>query len=615
MLWTCLLLPSLPLDVFARAASPADAAKPFAVATGGRTPRIVGANAGARDAGVHPGQLVSASLALSPGLVLRERDPQAESAALEAVASWATQFTPAVALAPPDAVLAEIGGSLRLFGGLPTLTARLARGAHDLGYAARFALAPTSAAALLFARAEQRVEPPFRSPRSGRGERRRSDRPRRCRIRRHGSTRSPAAARLTEADPAAVAMLAAAGITTFGQACALPRAALARRVGADFVALLDRVRGLVPEPRPPFVPPPRYTGKLDLPAPVASVDALAFAVNRLVLELAGWLTGRGLGVTEMSLALAHERYVGVATGVSATTASFALAAPAREPAHLVAVLRERLARIVLPAPVEAITLTSKATAPLASRNLGLLPGDDAAATVPLLDRLRARLGEGAVTLVAPHAEHRPERAWRERVAANAATGQYDFSPELRRKQDTANKSHPVPLPPLPRPLGPSGCLPSRNRSAIGSKRNPGCCATGPSGSSRDGGTAPTCAAITSSPRIRAARPCGSIAITATGSTTASGSCMGYSRDHGRPEQYVPTAVEKFDNRAPICRHCKGTHHRRSTIRPPLRPAGGRASSAVRGPFGRGRPKGSLPATHVLPGPSRRRSIARFPASG
>ena len=74
-------------------------------------------------------------------------------------------------------------------------------------------------------------------------------------------------------------------------------------------------------------------------------------------------------------------------------------------------LRERLARVALPAPVEAIALASEATAPLAGRNLGLLPGDDAAATVPLLDRLRARLGEDAVTLVVPHAEHRPERAW------------------------------------------------------------------------------------------------------------------------------------------------------------------------------------------------------------
>ena len=84
-------------------------------------------------------------------------------------------------------------------------------------------------------------------------------------------------------------------------------------------------------------------------------------------------------------------------------------------------LRERLARVALPAPVEAITLTSDATAPLAGRNLGLLPGDDTAATVPLLDRLRARLGEGSVTLVVPYAEHRPERAWR---SASANVGRF-----------------------------------------------------------------------------------------------------------------------------------------------------------------------------------------------
>lgn len=412
MLWACLLLPSLSLDVFARAASPADAAKPFAVATDGRTPRIVGANAAARDAGVRAGQLVSASLALAPDLLLRERDPHAESAALAAVAAWATQFTPAVALAPPDAVLAEIGGSLRLFGGLRPLTARLSRGAQDLGYAARLALAPTPAAALLFARADAGDD----------------------------LARVPLA--LAETDPGAIATLAAAGVTTFGQACALPRAPLARRVGADFVAFLDRARGLVPDPRPPFVPPPRYAGKIDLPAPVDNAEALGFAVNRLVHELAGWLLGRGLGVVEMSLALAHERHVGMKTGVPATSATFALAAPAREPAHLLTVLRERLGRVALPAPVESVTLASEATAPLAGRNLGLLPGDDTHAPVPLLDRLRARLGEDAVTLVTPHAEHRPERAWRSASASAVGSASAGGVPpsNIRLKPDPRHTS-------------------------------------------------------------------------------------------------------------------------------------------------------------------------------
>jgi protein ImuB len=101
---------------------------------------------------------------------------------------------------------------------------------------------------------------------------------------------------------------------------------------------------------------------------------------------------------------------GAQTGVPATVLRVALAAPARDPAHLFGVLRERLARAALPAPAESVALASGDTAPLAGRNLGLLPGDEATVTVPLVDRLRARLGDDAVTRVAPRAEHRPERA-------------------------------------------------------------------------------------------------------------------------------------------------------------------------------------------------------------
>jgi protein ImuB len=381
MLWTCLLLPALPLEVFARAQAPEDLARPFAVATGGHYPRIVAANAAASEAGIRPEMLVSATLALAPDLTLRDRDPALEAAALAAVATWATQFTPMVSVAPPDAIVAEIGGSLALFGGRSRLHGHFARGARELGYAARLAFAATPTAALVFAR---------------------------------GDAATLDASRLAhlDVDPAAVATLAAAGITTFGEACALPRDALARRAGAAFVATLERARGTIPDPRTPFVPPPRYEGRLELPAAVDSVEALAFAVNRLVHELAGWLLGRGLGIVEMSLTLAHERHVALRSATPATAVRFALAAPAREPAHLIAVLRERLARVALPAPVVAIMLASEATAALAGRNLGLLPGAGDIATVPLVDRLRARLGEDAVVRVRPHPEHRPERAWK-----------------------------------------------------------------------------------------------------------------------------------------------------------------------------------------------------------
>src|SRR5690349_17591866 len=109
MLWACLSLPALALDVFARAH---DTDTPFVVTSGGHYPRIVAANAAARDAGIHREHSVSAALALAPDVVIRERDAAAEEAALADVATMLLAFTPNASLAPPDAIVAEIAGSV-----------------------------------------------------------------------------------------------------------------------------------------------------------------------------------------------------------------------------------------------------------------------------------------------------------------------------------------------------------------------------------------------------------------------------------------------------------------------------------------------------------------------
>jgi hypothetical protein len=141
-------------------------------------------------------------------------------------------------------------------------------------------------------------------------------------------------------------------------------------VGTDFV-LLDRVRGSFPSAAAVRAAA-ALRGKLDLPAPVANVDALVVRGQRLVCELAGWLTGRGLGVIEMSLALAHERYVGVAPAERHLVGFRAGRSGARARALDLGAARAAGARRVARA-VEGITLASDGSAPLGSRNLGLLP--------------------------------------------------------------------------------------------------------------------------------------------------------------------------------------------------------------------------------------------------
>lgn len=411
MLWCCLLLPDLPLEVYARGWNDADAARPFAVASGGSRPQVVAANAAAREGGVKRGQAVAGALALVPGLALRDRDPDAEARALEAIATFALSFTSTASLAPPRAVHAEIGGSLRLFGGLPRLLAAMTRGVEALGHAPRVAVASAPLAAFVLART--RRSEPVLDPRS------------------LAAALSDAPLAALDLDPRVLETLATAGVRTIGAAEALPRDGLARRFGASLVDALDRAHARVRDPRVPYAPPPSFEAKLALPAPAHDAQALGFAAHRLARELAAWLLARGLGVQAAELALVHEPWQRARVGRPATTLALRFASPARAIAHLATVMNERLSRLALPAPVEGLALSTRSVAPLASQPMGLLPGDEAdAPLVPLVDRLRARLGDDAVASLATRADHRPGRAHAEVPAA------------LR---------EPTPLPDAPRP--------------------------------------------------------------------------------------------------------------------------------------------------------------------
>ncbi len=109
-----------------------------------------------------------------------------------------------------------------------------------------------------------------------------------------------------------------------------------------------------------------YYGQLELPAPVHETEALLFAVRRLVVELAGFLNGRGAGVTRMRFDLVHE-------DVPPTSIVIGLAAT-RQIEHMQNVLRERLAQLQLPDRVEAIRLVSEETAPLDGKEGELFQG-------------------------------------------------------------------------------------------------------------------------------------------------------------------------------------------------------------------------------------------------
>jgi protein ImuB len=293
---------------------------------------------------------------------------------LETIAAWACQFTPRVSLEPPRALLLEVEGSLRCFGGAPAFFARLREGLAAMGCEASLGVAPAARAALWLARggAETLEEVPIHAV---------------C-------------------DEEVRSFLSQIGIKTLGELMQLPREGLGKRCGQELLDDLDRARGRLPEAREFFAPPQRFSAALELPAEVAHAEGLLFAARRLLVQLEGLLASHQAGIRSFRLFLVSRR--------SQIPVEIGVASPAREVERLAQLLRERLAQLTLANPVEAIRLEAADFMPLHGRSGGLF-GDaagDAEDWVQLVERLRARLGQAAVYGVATQPDHRPELAWR-----------------------------------------------------------------------------------------------------------------------------------------------------------------------------------------------------------
>lgn len=356
----------------------------------GEERHVVDCNATAFAQGVRPRMARAAAAALAPCLRFHERDAAAERAALEGVAAWAGRYTPNVAFvagaAGCEGLLLEVSGSLKLFGSTAAIAASLAHGAAEMGYTACPASAPTAHGAWLLARGGS----PSPCPTLG-------DLARRL---------QPLPIEVLDCGAHTLATLEAVGVRTIGEVLALSRAGLAQRFGQALCWELDRALGALADPREFFAPPERFRASLELPAEVREAETLVFAVRRLIVQLGGFLAARDGCVQHLHIELFHKEM--------RTDVEIGLVRPSRDTEHFVTLIREKLSALALKAPVRRIALAADDILAIAHENLDLLddtlkaPGD----WQRLIERLRARLGNHAVSGIAAGAAHRPEAAWR-----------------------------------------------------------------------------------------------------------------------------------------------------------------------------------------------------------
>ena len=330
---------------------------------------------------------------------------QARPAVLERLCLHAQQFTPLVSVELPDALLLEIRGSVKLFGSLATLHARIDASWRHLELEVQSAAAPSTLAALWLARAGHGalIEDP------GLLAGRLAELPIAC----------------TGWDAERLRSLRALGVSRVGELLRLPRAGMTRRFGAAAVLDLDIALARQAAPRRAFVPRERFRERVDFETEVETAAYLQKALEPVTERCARFLRQRQAGVQALELRLEHRAH-------PRTRVRLGLASITGEQRRLSEVLRQKLSQLELAAPASSMELRSGPLQPLSAASLdvfarcagagGTLAGAGRASagqasagrrdTAPqLLERLCARLGEQAVYGIRSIAEHRPEAAW------------------------------------------------------------------------------------------------------------------------------------------------------------------------------------------------------------
>jgi protein ImuB len=315
------------------------------------------------------------------------------AAELQRLCLHAQRFTSFVSIEAPNALLLEIKGSLKLFGPLERLHAGIDACWRDLALPAHSATAPSTLAALWLARGQPRAGHAVVIEDLGTLPGHLAQLPIAC----------------TAWDIEWLQTLRAMGVTRMGELLRLPRAGLARRLGPSAVQDLDIALARQFAPRRAFVPRERFRARCDFETEIENVAYLEMALEPLIARCAEFLRERQAGIQAFRLKLRHREGPG-------TRVHLGLASITGERRRLMDVLAQKLARLELEAPVRGMELVSGSLQPLSAGSLDVfagLGGTGSRDTAPqLVERLRARLGEGAVYGVASIPEHRPEAAWR-----------------------------------------------------------------------------------------------------------------------------------------------------------------------------------------------------------
>jgi protein ImuB len=341
----------------------------------------------ARARGVRPGITLAEARALCPGLAHGDYRPDKDLKSLESLARWMARFSPAVAVEPPDALMLDVTGSERLFHGMDRLARLASEAVARLNFAHGIAIAPTPGAAWALASfGRGGVFSPEQVP----------------------DALAPLPVKALRLEAGLADAFGALGVETIGQLMRLPRESLPARFGMTVLTRLDQALGRSPEPLAPVGHYEPIIVRFDFDGVVIdSLETIWLVFQRLLAEVIVELRRRGCGARKLFADYLLPRAAPVRRTIL-------LSRPTCNASSLFNLLRCATETVKEGDGFAGLCLSVPVFERLTHEQLHLLDHETQAAESEmghLIERLRVRLGEGAVLFAKLVESHLPEKAF------------------------------------------------------------------------------------------------------------------------------------------------------------------------------------------------------------
>ncbi len=389
----CLRVPELSLAAELRA-HPELAGQPFAIASGpGPRAEVIAVSSEAADRGVARLSSVAHARTVCGEIRVRIASPALERAARAALLDTALSFSPRAALAPraagayaaEAAVTLDASGVASLFRSESGFATALLARAQRLGLPAAVAIASSSSVAHIAARQLPVGESLILSPGS------------------ETAFLAPLSIDLLDPEDTVAETLTRFGVHRVRDLLALPRNALAVRLGPAVLQLIARARGQ--ETEIPLSAPDggTLTEAIDLEFPIDQLEPLSFVLRGLLSRLRERLEARHLAFADLWVRLDLE-------GGGRDARRIGMAAPTLELRVLVRQTRQALETQPPEAPVVGVTLETEGC-PVRTDQLDLFrpAGPSPAELGRTLAELESLCGNGRVGAPEVADDHRPDR--------------------------------------------------------------------------------------------------------------------------------------------------------------------------------------------------------------